>query len=91
MKIDIVKILSAFKTKLTANHVQQELAEKRLGICAGCEFVSKEIESPTVRCLSCGCLLHGKVFTQQYSECPENKWSEIDKPYFKINENKNLI
>lgn len=91
MDIDIVKIFSAFKTKLTANHSEKELALKRLEICNGCEFKSREIESSLVRCRSCGCLLHGKVFTQQYSECPENKWAEIDKPYFEINDKKKLI
>jgi len=91
MKIDILKIASAFATKMSPTESQKELAEKRLSICDRCEFRKGEITSPITRCKQCGCLLHGKIFSQVYSECPENKWGEVDKPYFNISEKKTLI
>ena len=91
MKIDIGKITSAFLTKLSPTEEQKELAEKRLSICGGCEFRVRDINHPLTRCSDCGCFLHAKAFTQVYSECPKNKWSEVDKPYFNITEKKNLI
>jgi len=90
MKINILKIASAFATKMSPTESQKELAEKRLSICGGCEFRKGEITNPLVRCKQCGCLLHGKIFSQVYSECPENKWGEVDKLYFKT-EKKTLI
>jgi predicted Zn-ribbon and HTH transcriptional regulator len=91
MKIDILKIASAFVTKMSPTESQKELAEKRLEICGGCEFRKGEIDSSITRCKQCGCLIHAKIFSQSYSECPENKWSEVDKPYFNISEKKTLI
>ncbi len=91
MKFDLMKIASAWITKMNPTDDQKVLAEKRLEICSGCEYISGKPTNKLVRCLSCGCPLHGKVFSQKYSDCPQNKWSEVDKPYFKFKENKTLI
>jgi predicted Zn-ribbon and HTH transcriptional regulator len=91
MKIDLKKIIKAVSIKMSPTEEQKLLAEKRLEICGRCDSKSGDISKSTVRCNSCGCFLHAKVFTDVYSDCPENKWNEVDKPHFKISEKKTLI
>jgi len=91
MEIDLKKIISAVRIKISPTEEQKELALKRLEVCNGCEFRSRDINNPLCRCLSCGCFINAKVFTDIYSDCPQNKWSEVDKPYFKVKNEKTLI
>tara|TARA_B110000285_G_scaffold204639_1_gene241739 strand:+ start:1720 stop:1995 length:276 start_codon:yes stop_codon:yes gene_type:complete len=91
MVIDIPKILGALKVKISPTKDQKELAMKRIDICSTCEFKKGEVSDKFVSCRACGCFLHGKIFTNNNGECPKGKWDEIDKPYFRIKENKTLI
>jgi len=91
MELNIPKILEAFKIKISPTDRQKELAKKRMSICSICEFRKGEIDSNFVSCSDCGCLLHGKIFTNTKGECPKGKWDKIDEPYFRIKENKTMI
>ena len=91
MELNIPKILEAFKIKISPTDRQKELAKKRMSICSTCEFRKGEIDSNFVSCSDCGCLLHGKIFTNTKGECPKGKWDKIDEPYFRIKENKTMI
>ena len=91
MGLNIPKILEAFKIKISPTDEQKELAKKRFSICSTCEFRKGDVDSNLVSCRDCGCFLHGKIFTNNQGECPKGKWDEIDKPYFRIKENKTMI
>jgi hypothetical protein len=91
MGVDFLKIIEAFKIKISPTESQKELAQKRLDICSTCEFRRGEIDSNLTSCGQCGCFIYGKIFTNEYDACPEGKWSEIDKPHFKTKEIKTLI
>ena len=91
MELNIPKIIEAFKIKISPTGQQKELAKKRMSICSTCEFRKGEIDSNFVSCTACGCLLHGKIFTNNKGECPKGKWDKIDEPYFRIKENKTMI
>ena len=91
MRLDIPKIIEAFTIKISPTTKQKELAQKRFDICSTCEFRNGDVDSSFVSCKSCGCFLHGKIFTNVEGECPKGKWNEVDKPYFKIKKNKTMI
>jgi hypothetical protein len=70
----IQEILESYITKYTATDEQKEIAEKRLEICAGCEFWVQS----TIRdyCSKCGCTTSAKVFSPKGTDaCPEKKWT----------------
>lgn len=91
MEIDLLKIIEAFKIKISPSEDQKELALKRIDVCSECTHRRGEISSATVSCSDCGCFLKGKIFTNVEGECPKGKWDEIDKPYFKIKQKKTFI
>jgi len=91
MKIDFVKILEAYRIKISPTPEQKELALKRLDICNGCEFLKGSVEDNFAKCGACGCFIHGKIFTNKGDECPKGKWSEVDKGHFKKKVKQTLI
>jgi len=64
---------------------QIELAEKRYKICNDCSSKKSILSNAAWAevCGECGCPLKAKVFSDVYNPCDLNKWSEVDKKYFK--------
>ena len=70
----VKEILLSYMTAMNPTEEQKEVAEKRLEICATCEFWVKG----AVRdyCSVCGCTTSAKVFSPVGSSaCPEKKWT----------------
>lgn len=61
-------------TSINPTEEQREVAEKRLEICATCEFwVQGAVRD---YCSVCGCTTKAKVFSPKGSEaCPRHKWT----------------
>lgn len=80
------EILEAYLTKFFATDNQKHLAEQRINICMGCENKKYEGKGKLGfwRCVKCGCVLSGKVFTRVENACPLGKWSVIDRDYFNL-------
>jgi hypothetical protein len=69
----VKEILLSYMTSINPTEEEKKIAEKRLEICATCEFW---VESP-IRdyCKKCGCTTKRKVFSPKGSDaCPEKKW-----------------
>jgi hypothetical protein len=68
------EILISYATKHNPTEKQQEIAEKRLEICMGCEhWVQSMIRD---YCDKCGCTTSAKVYSPVGAEaCPEKKWT----------------
>jgi hypothetical protein len=70
----VKEILLSYMTAMNPTEMQKEIAEKRLEICANCEFWVQS----TIRdyCGKCGCNTSGKIFSPVGAEaCPEKKWT----------------
>ena len=70
----VKEILLSYMTAMNPTEEQKEVAEKRLEICANCEFW---VQSP-IRdyCNKCGCTTSAKVFSPVGADaCPEKKWT----------------
>jgi hypothetical protein len=70
----VKEILLSYMTAMNPTEEQKEVAEKRLEICATCEFwVQTSIRD---YCSKCGCTTSAKVFSPiGSSACPEKKWT----------------
>ena len=68
------EILLSYVAKHNATDEQKDVAEKRLEICASCEFwVQNALRD---YCSKCGCTTSAKVFSPVGSSaCPEKKWT----------------
>jgi hypothetical protein len=51
--------------------VSEEVADARMNICKGCEFLIKF----TKQCKKCGCFMNFKTLAAE-SECPIGKWKK---------------
>ena len=69
----IKEIIISYATALNPTQEQKEIAEKRLEVCAGCEFW---VQSPIrIYCSKCGCTTSAKVFSPKGAgACPQKKW-----------------
>jgi len=70
---DEIKPVRPWDLFLTKERVIEEIQEKRLLICSGCENYIKL----TKQCIKCGCLLIPKVKLPKAS-CPIGKWGQAD-------------
>jgi ribosomal protein L37E len=70
----IKEIILAYATKFNPTEQQKEIAEKRLEICASCEFwVQSKVRD---YCAKCGCTTSAKVFSPMGANaCPEKRWT----------------
>lgn len=94
MGLDFKKILEAWKISANPTDKQSELAKKRLEICDICPSKKEILKGKTWShiCSECGCPINKKIFTNQYNECPLDKWKDVDVQYFKlIEKNKKTI
>lgn len=92
----ITEIITAWAASLSPTEEQKTLAEKRYGVCLGCEFYGKSRPvTGDEYCKKCLCPLNKKVYTQKLKEtCPLNKWDDVEKELreFKKKNNKyNII
>jgi len=69
----VKEILLSYMTAMNPTEEQKEIAEKRLEICAGCEFwVQGAVRD---YCDICKCTTSAKVFSPKGSAaCPKGKW-----------------
>ena len=70
----VKEILLSYMTAMNPTEMQKEIAEKRLEICASCEFwVQSSIRD---YCGKCGCTTSATVFSPVGADaCPEKKWT----------------
>lgn len=70
----VKEILLSYMTSINPTEEQKEIAEKRLEICATCEFwVQGAVRD---YCSVCGCTTKAKVFSPKGSEaCPKKMWT----------------
>jgi hypothetical protein len=70
----VKEILLSYMTAMNPTEEQKEVAEKRLEICATCEFWKHSLVRDF--CSKCGCTTKQKVFSPVGSgACPEKKWT----------------
>jgi hypothetical protein len=71
------EIASAWITAANPSNEEKRIAEIRAAICNSCEHRK---ENTTIidfyYCDLCGCPLNKKIFAQDKTSCPENKWTE---------------
>lgn len=70
----VKEILLSYIAAVNPSEEQKEVAEKRLEICANCEFwVQSAVRD---YCIKCGCTTKAKVFSPVGAgACPEKKWT----------------
>lgn len=81
--IDYKEIIQAWMTSKNPTEKEQELAEKRLNICLGCDYRREILKGLkwSAYCGDCGCPLHKKVYSNIFNACTQKKWGEIDIEY----------
>jgi hypothetical protein len=93
MELDFKKIVKAWMVAANPSPLEKELAEKRIEICNGCEHrkvITTKLKIGVI-CGKCGCPLNKKVFTMKNDACPEHKWLEVEKGYFKSKTDSSII
>lgn len=96
MKIDYKEIFDAWRTSFNPTPLEEELGQKRLEVCLGCEFRKEVLKGVkwSAYCGDCGCPLNKKVFSKNFNPCTQKKWEIVDSEYMDIipkKENKTLI
>jgi hypothetical protein len=81
--IDYKEIFDAWKISFNPTPTQEELAEKRLNVCMGCEYRQEILTGVkwSALCGHCGCPLNKKVFSQTFNACTKKKWANVDSEY----------
>lgn len=77
MIVNVQEILSSWRRAKNPTPREQWLAEKRLNICASCEFAGKALFKTIPICTACGCPLDKKAYSLPSPKaCPKGFWSE---------------
>jgi hypothetical protein len=82
--MDFKKIFKAWITANNPTDKELELAEKRNTICDSCpskKVITDKLTIGTI-CGECGCPISKKIFSDQFNDCPLEKWEQIDAKYF---------
>ncbi len=89
--IDYKEIFEAWKTSFNPTPKQEELAEKRLNVCLGCDYRKEVLRGVkwSAYCGDCGCPLNKKVFSKNFNPCTKGYWEEVDLDYITPVKNKN--
>jgi hypothetical protein len=70
--MDFVKIAKSWIISTNPTPDQEEIANKRIEICNGCDYKKYSF---FYYCDKCGCPLKGKIYSPNGpSECPAGKW-----------------
>ena len=91
--IDYKEIVQAWMKSKNPTPREQELAEKRLNVCLGCDYRKEILKGIkwSAYCGDCGCPLQKKVYSNIFNACTQKKWSEIDSEYMNPIDDKNKI
>jgi hypothetical protein len=83
--IDYKEIFDAWKASFNPTPEQEELAQKRLGVCMGCEYRKEVLKGVkwSAYCGDCGCPLNKKVFSKNFNPCTKGFWEDVDSEYMK--------
>lgn len=86
MMIDYEEIFKAWKASVNPKPKQEELAEKRLNICLGCDYRKEVLKGVkwSAYCGDCGCPINKKIFSSIFNACTQNKWGDVDAGYLDI-------
>ena len=89
--IDYKEIFDAWKASFKPTEIQEELAQKRLDICLGCNFRKEVFEGIkwSAYCDDCGCPINKKVFSKLFNPCTQRKWNDVDSEYITPIDDKN--
>jgi hypothetical protein len=81
--IDYKEIFDAWKLSFNPSEIQEELAQKRLNVCLGCDFRKEVLKGIkwSAYCIDCGCPINKKVFSKHFNPCTQKKWKEVDSEY----------
>jgi hypothetical protein len=81
--INYKEIFEAWKISFNPTKKQEDLAEKRLVVCMGCEYRTEIVTGLkwSALCGACGCPLNKKVFATTFNACPKKKWEKVDSDY----------
>lgn len=83
--IDYKEIFDSWKTSLNPTPTQEELAQKRLDVCLGCEYRREVMKGVkwSAYCNDCGCPLNKKIFSKNFNPCTKGFWEKVDSEYLK--------
>lgn len=89
--IDYKEIFDAWKASFNPTPEQEELAQKRLGVCMGCEYRKEVLKGVkwSAYCGDCGCPLNKKVFSKNFNPCTKGFWKDVDSEHMKPQPKKN--
>lgn len=85
MSFNPIEIGRAWIIAANPTDVQMELSQKRYSICIECEYYKKS--RPITHdeyCGICLCPISKKIFSDNFNECPKEKWLSIDTEYKRI-------
>jgi len=90
MMIDYKEIFEAWKTSIKPTPEREELAQKRLDVCLGCNYRKEVLKGVkwSAYCGDCGCPINKKIFSSIFNACTQNKWEEVDSKYLSPLQNK---
>jgi hypothetical protein len=88
--INYKEIFDAWKTSLKPSEIQEELAQKRLDVCLGCDYRKEVLKGIkwSAYCSDCGCPINKKVFSKNFNPCTKGYWGEVDSDYITPLKNK---
>jgi len=83
MIIDYKEIFEAWKTSIKPTPDREELAQKRLDVCLGCNYRKEVLKGVkwSAYCDDCGCPINKKIFSSIFNACTQKKWEEVDSKY----------
>lgn len=81
--IDYKEIMESWLISINPTKPQQELAEKRLNICLGCDYKREILKGQkwSGYCGDCGCPLQKKIYSNIFNACTQKKWADVDIDY----------
>lgn len=90
--IDYKEIFDAWKASFNPTPKQEELAQKRLEVCMGCEYRKEVLKGIkwSAYCGDCGCPLNKKVFSKNFNPCTKEFWEDVDSKYMEPQVKKNI-
>jgi hypothetical protein len=90
-KINYKEIFDAWKTSFNPTEIEEELAQKRLDVCLGCDYRKEVLKGIkwSAYCGDCGCPINKKVFSKNYNPCTQKKWKNVDSEYITPIDDKN--
>jgi hypothetical protein len=73
----VKEIVDAWVIATNPSPEQLKLAEARLNVCNGCEYIGYG-KKGNPKCNECGCPLQKKIFSAKHDACPLHKWIDVE-------------